>query len=139
MLSRDPGGWPVGPAKYDGTALQAPGHVEGLGRRVDQLVDRLHCEIEGHELDDGTQATKRRADTDARETRFRDRRVDHPLGTKLLEQALADLVGALIFRDLLTHQEDALVAPHLLGHGVAQGLADGHRCHGATSSAPAAA
>ena len=44
-------------------------------------------------------------------------------GAELVEQALADLVGALVLGDLLAHQEDVAVAAHLLGHRVAQRLA----------------
>ena len=42
---------------------------------------------------------------------------------------LRDLVGALVFADLLAHEEHGRVAPHLLGHGVAQRLAHGHADH----------
>ena len=59
---------------------------------------------------------------------FGDWRIDHALGAEFLQQPLRDLVGALIFRDLLAHDEDIGIAPHLLGHGIAQRLADGH-CH----------
>ena len=45
-------------------------------------------------------------------------------GAELVEQALRDLVGALIFGDFLAHHEHALVAAHFLGHRVAQRLAD---------------
>src|SRR5260370_13927262 len=44
-----------------------------------------------------------RADADAGEARLRDRRVDDPLGPELLEQALGDLVGALVEADLQGH------------------------------------
>ena len=54
-----------------------------------------------------------------------DRRVDHPAGAEFLQQALADLVGALIFGDFLAHQEHQLVAAHFFRHGVAQGIAHG--------------
>ena len=68
----------------------------------------------------GFSPAKRGADAEAGEAVLGDRRVDDALGAELLEQALADLVGALIFGDLLAHQEDVGVAAHLLGHGVAQ-------------------
>src|SRR6185437_6422726 len=58
---------------------------------------------------------------------FGDRRVDDPARPEFLQQALADLVGALVLRDLLAEQEDAVVAPHLLSDRVAQGLAHGLR------------
>ena len=47
------------------------------------------------------------------------------LRPEFVEQPLGDLVGALIFGDLLAHHEDAVVGAHLLGHGVAQRLAHG--------------
>ena len=56
-----------------------------------------------------------------------DRRVDHPLVAELLEQALADLVGALVLGRPPRRSGRRRVAPHLLGHGVAQRLAHGHR------------
>jgi hypothetical protein len=42
---------------------------------------------------------------------------------ELGEHALGDLVGAVVVGDLLTHEEDALVAPHLLDHGAPKRLA----------------
>ena len=47
-----------------------------------------------------------------------DRRVDDAARPEFLQQALADLVGALVFADLLAEQQHAVVAPHLLGHRV---------------------
>ncbi len=44
---------------------------------------------------------------------------------ELLQEVAGDLVGALVLGDFLAHQENRLVAAHLLGHGVAQGVADG--------------
>ena len=54
-----------------------------------------------------------------------DRGIDHAPRAELLQQALRDLVGALIFRDLFAHHEHVAVAPHLLGHRIAQRFADG--------------
>ena len=51
--------------------------------------------------------------------------VDDTLGAELVEQALGDLVGALVFADLLAHQKDVVVTAHFLGHGVAQRVAHG--------------
>ena len=58
-----------------------------------------------------------------------DRRVDHAHGAEFLQESLGHLVGALIFRDLLAHDEDVLVATHLFRHGVAQRLAHRHGDH----------
>ena len=51
--------------------------------------------------------------------------IDHAPRAEFLQQPLRDLVGALIFRDLFAHHEHVAVAPHLLGHCVAQRFADG--------------
>src|SRR5262249_45793805 len=44
---------------------------------------------------------------------------------ELLQEVAAHLVGSLVLRDLLADQEDVGIAPHLLGHGAAQRVADG--------------
>ena len=100
MLGGDPGGRSIGAAKDDGAAHLTARHVMGFRRRVDDLVDRLHCEIEGHELDDWLEPGHGGADADSGEAGLGDRRVDHPARAEFLEQALADLIGALIFGDL---------------------------------------
>ena len=71
----------------------------------------------------GLQAVERRADAQAGKAMLGDGGVDHPAVAELLQQALADLVGALIFGDFLAHQEHQLVAAHFLRHGVAQRVA----------------
>src|SRR5918996_528567 len=53
---------------------------------------------------------------------------------ELVEQALGDLEGPLEDADVLAHHEDVLVAPHFLGHRVAQRLAHPHDSHQWTSS-----
>jgi hypothetical protein len=60
---------------------------------------------------------------------FGDRGIDDAPGAEFLQQSLRDLVGPLIFCDLFAHHEHIGVAPHFLGHGVAQRFADGHRHH----------
>jgi hypothetical protein len=128
VLGGDAGGSPVGPAEDDGAAELAARHVERLGGGIDDLVDRLHGEVPGHELDDGLEPRHGGADADAGKALLGDRRVDDALVAKLLQQPLADLVGALVLRDFLAHQEHARIAAHLLGHGVTQRLAHGLGC-----------
>ena len=65
MLRRDPRGDAVRPAKDDGAAHLATRHVAGFRCRIDDLVDRLHRKVEGHELDDRPQTGKAGADTKA--------------------------------------------------------------------------
>ena len=80
MLRADAGGGAVGAPEDDRRAHLAARHVERLGGGVDDLVDRLHGEVPGHELDDGLQAGQGRADADAGEAVLGDRRVDDALG-----------------------------------------------------------
>ena len=53
-------------------------------------------QVPGHELDDGLKSGEGRADACAGKGIFGDRRVDHAPLAELIEQALGDLVGALI-------------------------------------------
>ena len=50
MLGSDAGREAVGPSKCDITRLDPTGHIMCLGCRVDDLIDRLHGEIERHEF-----------------------------------------------------------------------------------------
>jgi hypothetical protein len=125
VLGADAAGGAVRAAEHDSRADLAARHVERLGGRVDDVVDGLHGEVERHELDDRLQARHRCPDAEAGEAVLGDRGVHDTLVAELLQQLAADLVGALILGDFLADQEDAVVAAHLLGHGVTQGVADG--------------
>ena len=57
-------------------------HVVGFRRLVDHLIHGKGDEVAKHDVDDGTQAGHRRADSDSRETSFGDRRVHHALRAK---------------------------------------------------------
>lgn len=50
VLGTDTGSEAVGATEGDVAGLDATGHVEGLSGRVDDLIDGLHGEVEGHEL-----------------------------------------------------------------------------------------
>lgn len=84
----------------------APGHVEGLGGGVDDLVDGLHGEVEGHELEDGPEVVEGRPHRQPCEPHLRDGRVDDPLVPVLLPEPPGDLVGAVVLSHLLTHDEN---------------------------------
>jgi hypothetical protein len=119
----------IGATEHDGAAQLTAGHVERLGRRIDDVVDGLHCEVEGHEFDDGLEAAHGRTHADASKAVLGDRRIDDPARAELGEQPLGDLVRALIFGDLLAHDEHVIIRAHFLGHCLAQRLAHGHRHH----------
>ena len=88
VLRADRDAAPLGPRNTIGAAELPAGHVERLRRRIDDLVDRLHGEVEGHELDDRAQARERGADADAGKAVLGDRRVDHAPVAEFLQQAL---------------------------------------------------
>ncbi len=129
VLGRDACRRAVRTAEYDRAGHLSARHVERLRRRVDEMIDGLHREVPGHELDDGLEPRHRRADAESGEAVLGDRGVDHALVAEFLQQPLCHLVGALIFRDLLADHEHVLVAAHFLGHGVAQRFAHADRHH----------
>ena len=116
-------------AEHDRDVELPAAHLEDLGGVVDDLIDRDQREVEGHELDDRPQPDHRGADADAGEPHLGDRRVDDAALAEALEQALGDLVRAVVVADLLAHDEHVGVAVHLLAHGLVERLAiadDGH-------------
>jgi hypothetical protein len=51
-------------------------------------------------------------------------------GPKLVEHALADLVGAVVFGYFFAHQEHGRIAAHLFRHGFPQCLSELYFSHG---------
>lgn len=73
------------------SAYPSSGHVERLGGAVNQVIDGLHCEVERHELADGSKAGEGGSNGEPRESHFGDGRIDDAVVAVLLPQALADL------------------------------------------------
>ena len=107
MLRGDAGRRPVGPPENDRAAHLAARHIERLGRRIDQVIDRLLGEIEGHEFDDRLEPAESGAHAEAGEPMLGDRRVDHPRGPEFRQKPLRNPVGALTLAYLPAPQEDA--------------------------------
>ena len=93
------------------------------------MVNRLHREVKSHELNDRAKTTHRRADPDSGKTVLGDRSINNPLWTEFIEQALGDLVGALILGDFFAHYEHPGIAAHFLGHRITQGFTDSGGSH----------
>src|SRR5262249_3785394 len=110
VLGSDTRGGTVRPAENDLAAHLPARHVKRFRSRIDYLVHRLHSEVESHELDDRLEAGKRRANPKPGKAMFSDRRVNDALRAEFLQQSLRDLIGPLIFGDLLTHHEDVFIA-----------------------------
>ncbi len=67
MLGGDCGGRTVGASEDDGAVEVASGHVFQFGSGVDDVVDGLHGEVKGHELDNRSESVHGSSDTDASE------------------------------------------------------------------------
>ena len=119
----------VGSPEHDGDIHLPPGHIKHLGGAVDNLVQGQKGEVEGHELDNGPEPYHRRPHTHPGESQLADGRVDDALLSEALQQALGDLVGAVVLRHFLTHEKDGVVPGQLLGHRLVQGVSIRDLCH----------
>ena len=109
-----------------------PQHVVDLGCVVEDLVRANAEETDVHQVDDRAHSGRRRTDACAHKSGLRDWRVANPLWTELSDKPLGKshraaprvfLVGPPgAAGDVLAHDEDALVALHLLAKGLVDGL-----------------
>ena len=103
MLCTDTAGRTVGTPENRGTGHLTARHIAGLGRGIDEMVDRLHGEIKGHELDNRLQPGEGGANPNTGKTVLGNRCIDNPALTEFVQQSLTHLVGALILADFLAH------------------------------------
>ena len=108
------------------TGIAITGAVMVPCHHVDDGVERARDEVGELVLDDRAQTDERRARCQAREPGFRDRRVDHPPRSELLQEALRHLEGAAELADVFADQEDVGVRLHLGHHRRTDGLEIGH-------------
>src|SRR5712691_379776 len=95
-------------------------HVADLCGVVDDLVVRDQGEVDGHHLDDRSQAEHRRADGAADDHLFRDWCVDDALFAEAIQQAFRHAVRPAELADVLADQVDGVVPLHLLRKRFAQ-------------------
>jgi len=93
VLGSNTSGETVGTTESDVARLDTTGHVVSLSGRVDDLVNGLHGEVEGHELADGVEASEGGTDGQTAETGLSDGRVNDTLVAKAVEQTFSDLVA----------------------------------------------
>ena len=86
--------------------------VVGLGQVVDDLVETAGDEVAELQLDHGPEAVEGQAHGGADGAGLDDRRVAHPGGAELGEEAVGDLEHASVLGDVLTQEDDALVGRH---------------------------
>jgi len=87
VLGGDARGRTIGAAEHDRAAHLAARHVQRLGRRIDDLVDRLLAKLKVMNSTIGFETAERRTDRQTREAMLGDRRVDDAPGSELVEQA----------------------------------------------------
>ena len=94
-------------------------------RLRDHVADLVHgAADEVHELKfgDRTHAGERRAEGRAHDGGFCDRRVDDPLGTEAVNEAVGDFEGAAVDADVFADAEDGGVALHFFPDSLADGF-----------------
>src|SRR5215831_13186033 len=88
--------------------------VAAFRREICDLVEGARNEVGELHLRNGTHTHQRSAYGCADDGRFRDRRVDDALFTKLFQHAGGDLECSAVNADVFTKDEDAFVLLHLL-------------------------
>ncbi len=104
-------------------------HRPVLRRLVDELLHGEREEVLVHDLDDRPHPLHGRADPAADDRHLRDGRVADAPRAELVEEALRDGHRAAHLRDVLAHDEDALVLPQRPRERVAHRLAIGQLRH----------
>ena len=102
------------------------GHIQGFGRRIDDLIHGLHGKVKRHEFHHRAQIHKRRPHGQTGKAMFRNGRINDAGRAKGIQQPLRDFIGPLIFRNLFPHNKDRIIAAHFFHHGIPQGFPHGH-------------
>src|SRR5258708_37432710 len=93
-----------------------------LGHEIRNLIERAHDKVNELHLDNGPQPqiahSAGRADNGA----LADRRIDHALPAKPLQQAFAGLERPAVHTDVFADQHDGRVSLHLLEHRLLDGF-----------------
>ena len=122
-------GRPVWSSKRDRDTELTTGHGEHVRGVVHHLIECHERKTKRHELDDRPQSDHGGADAQAGKTVLADRGIDDPLRTEALQQTLRNFVSAVVFRDLLAHEEHVGIAFKFLGQRFVERLAIGDFAH----------
>ena len=90
------------------------------------LVEGGPDEICEFYLCNGPHSVHGRAEGDSRDGRFGQWRIDNPLFAKLLQKSVGCQKDPAAGRNVLTHDEDRRIAPHLLTHRLSCRLENRH-------------
>ena len=107
-------------------------HVLELGGLVEDLVEADPHEVDEHQLGDGAQPGGGGTHGGTDEAALGDRRIQHAIAAELGHQPLGDTEraapgvvlagGTQAAGDVLAHDDDAMIALHLLGEGLVDRL-----------------
>ncbi len=114
---------------HDGHAPVAIRPVPRPRRLADDLVEGGMDEVGELDLGDRDEAVERRPDRNADDRRLRERGVEHTRLAEARVQAICGAEHAALLADVLTEDEDSLVALHLLGDGGTHRLDHPHLGH----------
>ena len=111
--------------------VRAVAHPRRLGH---DLVERREDEVGELDLGDRPQAVDRGADRGADDHRLGQRRVDDAVVAELGPQAVGGQEHAALLADVLAQDDDRLVAAHLVGERLADGVDERARRHQRSAS-----
>ena len=114
----------------DGTAEGAVGAIAQARRLADDLVEGRKDEVGELDLRHRPQPVDRRPDRGPDDERLGERRIDDALAAEFAEEPVGGQEDAALPADVLAQDDHRLVASHLVGERLADGLdqgPDGHR------------
>ena len=126
VLSTDTGADSIDTTEGDWASQVSRRHVKRLGSRVDNVIDRLQGEVEGHELDDGAEAFETCTDGNTREASLGDWSVPDSIAAISIPHALRDFVSSVVLRDFFANQEDTRISFDLVTHRTVNRLSNRH-------------
>ena len=129
MLRRGTGTRAGGHTQYHGHRDLAAEHITHLRRLIDQLVHADGQKVAEHQLGDGPQSGRRRADRAADDGAFGDRRVAHSIRAELIYHSGADTEAAAERADVFAEQYDVGVFTHPYAHALADAFSVSHHFH----------
>src|SRR5580693_5455961 len=103
--------------------------VVGLGHHVYDLVESATDEVHELKLSHGTHTGERGAKGGADNRRFRNRSVNHALGSEAIDEAVSHFESSAINANVLADAKDAGIALHLLPDSLAYGFEIGKLRH----------
>ena len=100
----------AGSANDQGNGALSAKHIVDFRGMIDDFIHGQYDEIDGHNLYNGPQSQHRGTGGHAHKPIFADGCIHDALGTELLQQARSDLIRALEVANLLSQQENILIA-----------------------------